>query len=216
MQVLLRDTKLSFWRRLRDAFEWAYSDAFHAVNNDPRILTDQRSHKLLDERFYIVEGALEKAAREGGLISSGQKIRVNNWNYTLVRGGGVCLLQSYVQTPADMARAARFREQHAAVNNFLNAPQLPLGDIEPNIYEVSRINGILIHGPMGKKFSDEDQRLGFLNLVIPDQTYSTWGINISVAELITRFELSEAGSELPQRDIARPRIKRPATKRQES
>jgi hypothetical protein len=72
--------------------------------------------------FYFAEKALQSAAKEAGLLTSGQKITVNNWNYTLVRAGGVCMVQSYTPSPSELARAARFRETHAAVKSL---PELP-------------------------------------------------------------------------------------------
>ena len=126
LETIVTDTNQKFWKRVVHWLEWAYSDAFQQVSNDATVLEDQRSAKLLDERFYSSERALHRAATDADLVASTQKIEVNNWNYTLVRGGGVCLIQCYVQSPSDMTRPARFREQHAAVNTFLRAPQLAL------------------------------------------------------------------------------------------
>jgi hypothetical protein len=213
--TILRDTKLLFWRGAQNKMEWAYDESYQAVANDTRVLDDHKPAKLLDERFYVAERALRQAAADTGLVSTVQNITANDWNYTLVRGGAVAMVQCYVQTPADMARPAKFRETMSALNTFLNAPQLDLGDIDPSIFELSTINGILIHGPIGKSFDEQDQRLGFLNFAVTDESYRTWGINISVAEIIARFEQNEAGVAIPQRDIATPRIRRRAKKAEE-
>jgi len=211
--TMLRDTKLTFWKRLQNAMEWAYDDSYQSAVNDPRVLEDQRAANLLDQRFYVAETALQRAANETGLVSTGQKISINGWNYTLVRGGGVSMVQSYVQTPADLARPAKFREAHSAVNTFLSAPQFDFGDVDPKVFSVASVNGIIIHGPAGRNFEQESQRLGFLNFAVPDATYRTWGLNFSVLEIIARFEQAEMGVETAQRDIARPLIKRPAKKK---
>ncbi|MGY2804243.1 hypothetical protein [Bradyrhizobium sp. USDA 4506] len=213
--TVLRDTKLPFWRGLQNGMEWAYDESFQSVVNDTRVLEDQKPAKLLDERFYVAERALRQAAAETGMISTGQKISSNDWNYTLVRGGAVAMVQSYVQTPSEMARPAKFRETMSAMNTFLSAPQFDLGDINPKVFELSAINGILIHGPVGKRFDESEQRLGFLNFAVADESYRTWGLNIPVAEVITRFEQNEAGLEAPQRDIAKPLIKRRPKKAEE-
>jgi hypothetical protein len=211
--TIIKDTKLTFWKRLQSSIEWAYDDSYQSVVNDPRVLEDQRSANLIDQRFYVVETALQRAASETGLVSTGQKININSWNYTLVRGGGVAMVQSYVQTPADFARPAKFREAHSAVNTFLSEPQFDFGDVDPKVFSVASVNGIIIHGPAGKNFDEQNQRLGFLNFAVPDETYRTWGLNFPVLEIIARFEYAETGVEAPQRDIARPLIKRPAKKR---
>jgi hypothetical protein len=207
LATVVSDTNQKFWKRLSDLLEWAYNDAFQAVANDQRILEEQRSAKLLDERFYLAEGALHRAAREADLIASAQTITINGWNYTLVRGGGVCLIQCYVQTPSELTRPARFREQHAAVNTFLGAPQLALGDIEAALFDVAKVNGILIHGPAGRDFQEDDQALAFANFAVPNETYSCWGLNLPVASIIEAFDERRAAHREPQRDIATPRLR---------
>lgn len=97
----------------------------------------------------------------------------------------------------------------------MSAPQFDFGDVDPKIFTVAKLSGIVIHSPVGKKFDEENQRLGFLNFAIPDDTYRTWGLNIPVIEIIARFEHAEMGIEAPQRDIAQPLIKRPAKKKGE-
>jgi hypothetical protein len=212
LKTILRDTNTGFWKALQHRFEWLYNETYHSIENDPHVLSDQRLFKLLDSRFYLAEITLDRIAREHRLIVSPQKIAINNWRYVLVRGGGVCLVQSYVQSPAELARPARFREAHVAINGFLNAPQLPLADVLPEVFDIAKVNGILTHGPIGKDFTEDSQSLAFLNFTVPDNSYSVVSINIPVLEIIARFERAEIGTEIPQRDIARPRIKRPAAK----
>jgi hypothetical protein len=207
LETIVSDTNQKFWKRLTHWMEWAYSDAFQQVANDPTVLGDQRSAKLLDERLYATERALHRAAQESDLIASTQKIEINKWNYTLVRGGGVCLIQNYVQTPSEMTRPARFREQHAAVNTFLRSPQLALGDIDPAVFTVAKVNGILIHGPAGREFDEAEQVLAFSNFAVPDDSYSRWGLNLPVTNIVTAFDEQRASHREPQRDIATPRLK---------
>jgi hypothetical protein len=88
IQTLLRETKLTYWRRLRYWLEWAYADAFQGVANDANVLADQRSAKLLDDRFYLAERAVLNAAKESGLLTTTEKVKINSWSYTLVRAGG--------------------------------------------------------------------------------------------------------------------------------
>jgi hypothetical protein len=125
------------------------------------------------------------------------------------------MIQSYLQAPSDMTRSAKSREAHAAINQFLNEPRLPLGDVEPAIFDISKLNGIITHGPVGRDFIEDEQQLAFLNFSVPDETCRVWGINITVAEIIARMEHVESGVEITQRDIAKPRIKRPAARKTE-
>jgi hypothetical protein len=185
---------------------WAYSEAFAAVQADPRILAAQRPAKLLDDRFYLAERALHDAAIEGGVTSSGQKIEINKWVYTLVRSGGVCMVQAYIPTPEDFARPARFREQHAALNSFLQRPQFAFGDVPPEIFEVAKVAGILVHGPVSKVFDEEGQKIGFLQFAVPSLDYQYWEMNIPVSEIVSTFRAQAPIQE--QRDIAQPVRKR--------
>jgi hypothetical protein len=110
-------------------------------------------------------------------------------------------MQAYVQS-SDFARPARFREQHAALNNFLSRPQFAFGDIPPSLFDISRVAGIVVHGPASKNFDEKEQRLGFLNFCVPSEDYRRWEINIPVPEIISMFQTVSTPAE--QRDIAKP------------
>jgi hypothetical protein len=207
LDFVLRDTSLAFWRPLAQGLTWAYGDAYQSVVNDPGVLPEQRPHKLLDDRFYRAEKAFHDAAVAGGLVSSGQKVEVNGWNYTLVRGGGLAMLQHYMQTPDDAARPASFRKNHAALNDFLDRPQLALGDVDPQLFQIAQINGFVIHGPVSKKFSEETQRLGFLHFAVLTKEASAPIVNIPVAEIIAHLEAA-AIPDGEQRDVAKPEFKK--------
>jgi hypothetical protein len=183
----------------------AYSEGFMSVEKDPLVLRAQKPAKLLDDRFYLAETALHEAAKDAGAVSSEQKVEINGWVYTLVRSGGVCLMQAYVQSPSDFARPARFREQHATLDDFLSRPQFAFGDIPPSIFDVARVAGIIAHGPVSKKFDEEQQRLGFLNFCVPSEGYRRWEIILPVVEIISTFQSISAPD---QRDIAKPVLRR--------
>lgn len=211
LRALVRGTKQQFWQESQQRKRWAYSEAFAAVGNDTRILPGQKPSKLLDERFYLCERALHDSAVAASAASSDQKVPINGWVYTIVRVGTVSVIQSYVQTPDDFARPAKFREQHAALNSFLRQPQIPLGDVTPSLFEPSTIAGMLIHGPVGKKFDEPSQRLGFLNFCVPSWDYKRWDVKLPVAEIIAAFNAVSV-DEPQQRDIATPKpIKRDET-----
>lgn len=204
--ILLRDTPVAFWKLLRQRMEWAYGDAFASVSNDPRILANQRSAKLLDERFYLAERALHDAAINGGAVSSDQKIPINSWVYTFVRSQSVCMVQSYVPTPSDFARPADFREQHAALNTFLSRPQFAFGDVSPTLFDIAQVAGIVIHGPFRRAFEEGAQKLAFLRFCVPSQDYKRWEINLAVEDIVAAFNAT-ATPTVPQRDIAKPKPK---------
>lgn len=208
---LLQETNQAFWQELQHRKRWAYSEAFAAVDHDTRILTGQKAAKLLDERFYLCERALHDSAIAAGAASSDQKVPINGWVYTIVRVGTVSLIQSYVQTPDDFTRPAKFREQHAALNGFLRQPQIALGDVSPALFEPSTLAGIVIHGPINKKFDEAAQRVGFLNFCVPSEDYKRWDVKLPVAEILAAFN-SVPAEQSQQRDIATPKpIKRDET-----
>ena len=200
--LILHETSHALWKSTMARMIWAYSEGFASVFGDRRILKRQKPAKLIDERFYLAETALNEAANDSGAISSGQKIEINGWVYTLVRSGGVCMIQAYTRTPTDFARPARFREQHAAINDFLSRPQFAFGDVPATLFNASRVAGIIAHGPASKKFDEQGQRLGFLNFCVPSQDYRFWEVNIPVTEIIAGFGAQTAPTD--QRDIARP------------
>lgn len=205
--VLLRETPVTLWRSVLSGLTWAYSEGFASVRSDARVLAAQKPAKLIDDRFYLAETALHEAASASGVVSSGQKVELNGWAYTMVRSGGVCMVQSYTRAPSDFSRPARFREQHAALNDFLSRPQFAFGDVDPTLFDISKVAGIVIHGPVNKKFDEEGQRLGFANFCVPSEDYRFWEVNFPLAEIVAVY--GEKGAASPaQRDIARPTPRR--------
>lgn len=203
LTTVLRETNPVFWNTLMQRNRWAYSEAFESVDKDTRPLPDQKKAKLLDERFYLCERALHDAALAAGAVSSGQKITINNWVYTIARVGAISIIQSYVPSQNDFTRPAKFREQHAALNNFLSRPQLALGDIAPEIFDISSVAGIVVHGPRGRPFTEAFQRLEFVNFCVPSEDYKRWEVNLSVSEILAAFA-AEPVAPSAQRDIANP------------
>lgn len=203
LALLLKETPAAFWRASTSKMRWAYGDSFEAVDKDRRILLNQKAAKLLDERFYLAERALNDAATESGLVTSGQIIPINGWVYTFVRSGPVCLIQSYVPTPDDFVRPAKFKEQHAALNSFLSRPQFAFGDVSPKLFEISQVAGILIHGPIGRRFDSGNQKLGFLRFAVPSEDYRRWEISVPVGEIVSLFD-AVATPAVEQRDVAAP------------
>lgn len=203
LATLRRETPLAFWTEVTRRKRWAYGEAFAAVSNDARLLPNQKPAKLLDERFYLCERALHDAAINAGAVSSDQKIAINSWVYTFVKVGPISVIQTYIKSPADFARPARFREQHAALNDFLRRPQFALGDVSPEIFDIGGIAGVIVHGPTGRAFNQAAQTIGFLNFCVPSEDYRRWEVNPPVAEIMATFESGSDGTE--QRDIATPK-----------
>jgi hypothetical protein len=204
LDVLLAKTQPSLWEELNRRNDAAYSEAFAAVKNDARILPNQKAAKLLDERFYLCERALhDSATPETGAVSSGQKITINHWVYTIVRAGPVLMIQSYVPTLRAFARPAKFREQHAALNDFLKCPQFSLGDLPTEFFDISSIGGMIVHGPLGRAFTAEDQKMGFLRFCVPSPDYRHWEVDLPVGQIIGAFGVR--GDTSTQRDIAKPK-----------
>lgn len=203
LSVLVRDTQPALWEELSRRKRGAYREAFSAVANDARVLPNQKPAKLLDERFYLCERALHDAAVSAGAISSDQKIAINRWIYTIVRSGPVLMIQSYVPKLGDFSRPAKFREQHAALNDFLSRPQLKLGDVAPEIFEIGSIAGILVHGPLARGFNEASQGIGFLRFCVPSADYRRWEVDLPIADIIAAFGAHDVAPV--QRDIATPK-----------
>jgi hypothetical protein len=202
-EKIAHNSSRAFWRALGQRFDWAYRESYHVVINE-RSLPLQTGAKLLDERFYLVETAFDEAAREGAAISSGQSVEINGWNYTVIRAGELFLMPHFVHGRRCFARSAKLREKHAAINAFLREQELPFGDVPPEIFAPASVAAIILHGPVGKAFEEEQQKLGFLNFAVPRPDHSEWAMNLPVAEIVAYFDSLADSPDKSQRDIARP------------
>jgi hypothetical protein len=191
LSVLVADTPKSFWQRLLERTTFTYGDAYSAVKADPALLAEQRDQKLYQERYFKLEHALITAANETGMPASAKLVGMNLCYYAYVARGRVGLTQSYVQATGEMPTPAAFRKQLAEMAEFKRVLRLPLSDESIELMTPKRVSGIVLHSPIGRKFNDEDQKLGGIGFFVPYDDYSGWAAQLAFHEFIAAYKPEE-------------------------
>jgi hypothetical protein len=191
LSALIEDTPASFWQRIADRSRFTYGDSFSGVKADHNLLDEQRQHKLYQERYFKMEYELVSAARDTGLSASANLIGTNLCHYAYVARGRVGMTQSYVAVSGEIPKPAAFRKQLAEMAEFKRVLRLPLSDEPFELVTPKSVFGILLHSPVGRRFTAEEQTLGALGFFIPYEDCSGWAAQFAVSEIIAAYAPAE-------------------------
>jgi hypothetical protein len=208
LEVLAASAPETFWRGLQDRTRTLYRGEYAEVASDPRLNDSQRLNKLWQDRHFRMEWLLADEANKCGLPASARLIEKNGCAFTLVSAGGVTMTQKYVASQGDMPSAAKFRADLAAINDFHRQRHLLLGDEPQELFLPKEINGILLHSPVGPRFSEEHQALGAMGFFVPDQACKEWAVELTLAEIIAAY-----APAIDQADRVKPVLRKPDDKK---
>ena len=188
ISTIIRDIPGKFWEDARAGTRRVYADSFEQIRADPNVVKEQRIDKLYQDRHFYMESLLQKLAHVHGLECSSTILIENGRSYVYATKGAVGLTQAYVPSIGTMPKPARFRERHAALNSIPKAPRLELGDEPREVMLGKDCYGVLVHNPAGKRFSDQDQRLGMIQFCVPYCDCSGWAIELSIEEILYAYD----------------------------
>lgn len=199
---------LAFLEELLERIRRAYNEEFAEVQHKLTTLPEQRIFKLNQDRCFRIDWELHQAAKAHGLAATAKPLPFNKWHHTYVSSGTFGLTQSYVQQMGELPQPARFRDNLAEA---AKCPRLPIDDPE-EIYKTKSFYALFAHNPIGRSFSEEDQRLGSLMFCVPDRSMRSWAVEISVPELIASYPsekkkisptIAPTWKQLPKRDTGK-------------
>lgn len=188
LSTIIRDLPHAFWQDFRARSRQVYLDEFHEVLNDQNLVPNHRLHKLVQDRQFRMENLLATVALEHSLTVTPTLVIKNNRSFVYVTNGDVGLTQSYVKTIGAMPKPARFREQHAAMNNISRSPRLDLGDEPSKAILGKDFYGIITHNPVGRHFDEDCQRLGMMQFCVPFDNCSEWAAELAIEEILSAYD----------------------------
>jgi hypothetical protein len=185
---IIEVTPQKFWRGLADRAQFTYGEAFAQVEADASLVDDQRHQKLFQERFFRMEHALMTAASDAGVPGSSKLIGANQCWYVYAATGGVGMTQNYVPVSGEMPTPAAFRKNLAKVANLQRQSRLDLGDETVELVLPKETNGIVLHSPAGRAFSEAEQKLGAIGFFVPYADYSKWAVQLPLIEILSAYK----------------------------
>jgi hypothetical protein len=187
LATLVGNLPKGFWDDLRARVAQVYADVYREVLNDPNILDEQRLTFLYQRRHFRMEHLLLTLAKEHGLSVSANLLIANNQSYVYAAGGVVSFTQHYVAAIGEMPKPARFRERHAAMNNIAAIPMFDFGDQPAALLESKEIYGLIVHNPVGKRFTESDQVLGMIQFGVPNPDCAEWAFELNVHDIAAAY-----------------------------
>ena len=182
--MLVRDTPEEYWSELRSRSIIIYADAFAEVANDAGLMLEQKIDFLLQRRHFRMEKLLVDLAMRHGLSHSMSLIVQNSRRHAYVFNGDVGMTQSYVQAIGSLPQPAKFRERLA---NNMELPRLDLGDEPEGAFIMRKLYGLVAHNPIGRRFNEEEQKLGMIQFCLPSVDCKAWAIEFSVMEITSAY-----------------------------
>jgi hypothetical protein len=102
----------------------------------------------------------------------------------LVKAGRVILIQEPILTLEDHPRAADYKVKLAGVHGLVCQSELDLGDRRRRVQDWSGcVLGVLLHGTVGKEFTQRDRMLGSLMFGITDASYDQWVLRVDLHQI---------------------------------
>jgi hypothetical protein len=204
---IVEATPQKFWQRLAERSQFAYGEAFASVRADPALVDDQRQQKLYQERFFRMEHTLIAAAGDASVPASSKLIGTNQCWYVYAAHNGVGMTQNYVAVSGEMPTPATFRKNLAKVANLERQSRLDLGDETMELVMPKEINGIILHSPVGKRFTETEQKLGAIGFFVPYADFSKWAVELPLLEIISAYKPVERREDkaapIPKKKIGR-------------
>lgn len=188
LNTLVRDLPQGFWEDARARTRQTYLDVFHEIDANPNLVLEQRLDKLYQDRHFRMEKLLTILAADHGLACSPTLLVENNRSYVYATQGAIGITQTYVPAIGDMPKPAKFRERLAAMNGIAEMPRLDFGDEPKEALRIKDFYGLLAHNPVGKRFTEEDQRLGMIQFCVPVNDCSGWALQLTVQEIIATYD----------------------------
>lgn len=178
----------AFWENASRLFAQMYGEAFQSVANNNGIAREQRMAMLYQERHFRAERQLQKLAESVGVAVSFSVISRNSSAYCYVAAGDLGITQAYVQCLGAFPKPAAYRNALSAKNII---PRLDLGDEPKDMLAPKPRYALLAHNPAGMKFSEDDQRIGSLQVCIPSEDFASWGAELLLPEIVAAYPAEE-------------------------
>lgn len=213
LSTVVRDTPEQFWTDARAGVRQEYLALFHEIAADPNVIAEQRIDKLYQDRHFRLESLFLSIAKKHGFSASTTILATNNRCHVYAVRGALGLTQAYVQTIGALPQAARYRERYAELIGIPKQRRFDFGDEPEPVLIGKDFYGVITHNPVGRRFTEADQRLGMMQLCIPVHDCSEWAVELPVDVILAAYERS--GPSMPAPSARDPKWKRPPRKESE-
>lgn len=207
---IINKVSSDFFRTLEEQTVAAYAQA-HQLTVSRYALPEQRG-MLGQNRHAFCENAFRSAAKDSGLEIHAVETSPRGGNYSWVNCNGVYILRANIQQHCGTPRPSKFRKGWAAVNKWLECPQLDLLQDTPPPPKDKLCAMLVISAYKTKE--NKPSVPAFIGLGVPDSDLSTWRALKPINEILGMYNDQDTKNHKTQestiivKDKAIPRLKK--------
>lgn len=187
--LTIQEVPADFFRQLVSRQPAVYAEANDLALNNPSWRRPEGEMVVPHIRRAVFEHEVRLAAGNANLQHFDLRHAGDNCGYGMVRAGKLAISTHHIAGPNQFVRRCKSRQQHAAVNKFLD--QLALDEILvepiPKLEEAGIVYAHLLHGRVIERHGDKEFTQDFLRLAFPDADLQKYSKNYSVLELLQKY-----------------------------
>lgn len=192
-QILLNDLNPDFLESVVIGAEWAYSDLYARLAENPALPDCVKEEEFNRQRSGAIMYVMARAAKQHGVPFEFMRLDCNGQHKVIIKSGRVILIQEPIYSLMDEPSPADYKSNLASVNCFVRQLELDLRDRPRAIVDWSGgVLAVLLHGAAGGGFSERQSALGGLMLAMPDADYRHWISRLDVRNLAVTEERRRA------------------------
>lgn len=172
---LLRDIDGEFLEAVSREIGWAYPLLYEQLKPLAPDFAELAAEEFRRRRWSAVNDVLLRCAARYGIPHQLMRLPYNGQFKLLLQIGRLTLIQEPILGFDDHPVTADYKRSLADAMAYNAQLELDLGDrpVRPEAWSGSALVALL-HGPVGRKFTETDTQLGNLMLALPDAAYRQW------------------------------------------
>lgn len=198
--ITMENLPLNFLEEIISGINWSYQESDSRVKNDKALGQLEANYMRGHHRWSLSHKKFQEAAQLADLPVDISENSTKSHSYALVKTGDFALTVSHVDSPQTLPQSAKFRSQHADINQFL--PQLLL--FKQNSKPRKGIfYAMILHGA-----TYEEQNLPFIRVAFPNEECKGYVANFDIYDLLeAKVRIQESQVKDISDTIAKPKPK---------
>jgi len=206
--LLVKQLPHAFIRTIEQRFPNLYEASHDTVLHDAMVSEPYRASLTGQVRHAYLQSEFGRCAQDNGLVVS-LEYGESGYPYSIVNTGRLLLTSAVTSSISDVPKPAEFRAQLALMNQFDEAPKLPLSG-DGMSAPAPRVRGrtvyaIVYHVALRPNVPAEYRRRpGFIGVGIPTPKMDGWAFSCSLLKIIEQQLARERAKEQAVEDRVRP------------
>lgn len=198
--ITVKNLPLKFLEEIISRINWCYKESDSRVRNDIALGQLEADYMRGHHIWSLCHKKFQEAGQSAGLDVNISENSTKNHSYALVKTGDFALTISHVDSPKKVPQSAKFRSQHADINQFL--PQLFLFKQKHRLQK-GNFYALILHGT-----TYEGQSSPFIRVAFPNEECKGYVANFDIYDVLeAKLKIQESQAKDIPDITAKPKPK---------